>query len=72
MNRVAISITKIITAFITPTHINFDDGLGAVLSYKVHITFLFKSKLPFLRYFPEVSCDIYWPVSAKEVNFKPT
>ena len=41
MNRVATSITKMITFFITPTHINFDDGLGAVMSYNVHITFFF-------------------------------
>ena len=71
MNRVAISISKIITVFITPTHINFDDGFRAVMSYKVHITFLFKSKLPFnLQYFPELGFDIHGPVSVNKVNFK--
>ena len=39
---------KKITVFITPTQVNVDNGLGAVMSYKVHITyFLFKTKLPF-------------------------
>ena len=68
MNCVAISISKIIAVFITPTQINFDDGLG--LSCLIKFTFLFKSKLPFLQYFSELGIYIHWPVSAKKVNFK--
>ena len=45
MNRIATSITKIITVFITPTHTNFVDGMGAVRSYKVHITFLYLNQI---------------------------
>ena len=45
MNGVATPIVKIITDFITPTHINFDDSFSGVMSYKVHITFFIEIKI---------------------------